>query len=94
MLYKNLPEGKVFSVIFFRMLLDGLAAVIFLVHGRFSYFGAVMKAHFSYYKSIGKLRRKREALKKPGESNTTGLILNKSIIFEFYIKGIKTFNRL
>jgi hypothetical protein len=94
MLYKNLPRGKVFSVILIRLILDGLAGIVFLVHGRFSYLGAVLKAHFSYYKNIGRLRRKRETVKKLGEKNTTGLILNKSIIFEFYIRGIKTYNRL
>jgi GT2 family glycosyltransferase len=94
MLYKNLPGERMFPVIFFRMLLDGLAAVIFLFEGRFSYFGAVLKAHISFYKSIGKLRKKREMVKKLGDCNPSGLILNKSIIFEFYIKGKKTFNRL
>ena len=94
MLYKNLPDNRLFSVIFSRMLLDGLAAGIFLFTARFSYFGAVLKAHLSFYKSIGKLRRKREVVKNLGECNSSGLILNKSIIFEFYIKGKKTYNRL
>jgi GT2 family glycosyltransferase len=94
LLYKNLPDDKLSSRLLSRMILDGLAAVIFLVKGRFSYFNAIFKAHISYYKSKGELRRKREMVKKLGENNTSGFILNKSIIFEFYIKGIKTYNRL
>ena len=94
MLYKNLPDDRLFSIIFSRMLLDGLAAGMFLFTGRFSYFGAVLKAHLSFYKNIGKLRRKRELVKKLGECNPSGLILNKCIIFEFYIKGKKTYTRL
>jgi GT2 family glycosyltransferase len=94
LLYKNLPDDRLFSILFSRMILDGLAAVVFLVKGRFSYFNATLKAHISYYKSKGKLRRKREMVKKLGENYTSGIILNKSIIFEFYIKGIKTYNRL
>jgi GT2 family glycosyltransferase len=94
LLYKNLPDEKLSSRLLSRMILDGLAAVIFLVKGRFSYFNAIFKAHISYYKSKGELRRKREMVKKLGENNTSGFILNKSIIFEFYIKGIKTYNRL
>lgn len=94
MLYKNLPDDRLSSVLSLRMILDGMAAVIFLATGRFSYFRAVLRAHISYYKSIGDLRRKREIVKKFGEFHAPGLILNKSIVFEFYIKGIKTFNRL
>jgi GT2 family glycosyltransferase len=94
MLHKNLPEDRLVTVIFSRMILDGLSAVVFLFKGRFSYFKAVLKAHISYYKSIRKLGRKRKILKNLGECDTKGLILNKSIIFEFYIKGIKTYNRL
>jgi GT2 family glycosyltransferase len=94
MLYKNLPDERLFTVLFARMILDGLAAVMFLAKGRFSYFRAILEAHISYYKSIGVLREKRKMLKEPCEDHTPGLILNKSIVFEFYIKGIKTYNRL
>jgi len=94
MLYKNLPDNRLFSVLIIKMILDGLAAVMFLAKGRFSFFRAILKAHINYYKSIGELRKKRKMLKKLGEDHTSGLILNKSIIFEFYIKGIKTYNRL
>jgi GT2 family glycosyltransferase len=94
MLYKNLPDDKLFSTLFIRRVLDGLAAVIFLLIGRFSYFNAVLKAHLSYYKSLPDLKRKRESVRKLGDDKTPGLILNKSIIYEFYIKGIKYFNRL
>jgi len=94
MLYKNLPDNRLFSVLLIRRILDGVAAVMFLVKGRFSYFRAVLKAHTSYYKCIGELRRKRDLLKKSGEDQIPGLILNKSLVFEFYIKGIKTYNRL
>jgi len=94
MLYKNLPDDRLFSVLFLRRILDGLAAVMFLAKGRFSYFRAVLKAHISYYKSIGELRRKREMVKKTGKDRTLQLILNKSIVFEFYVKGNKTYNCL
>ena len=94
MLYKNLPDDRLFSTLLIRRIFDGLAAVMFLMKGRFSYFRAVLKAHVSYYNSIGELKRKRELVKKLGTDQTEGLIMNKSIIFEFYIKGVKTYNRL
>jgi GT2 family glycosyltransferase len=94
MLYKNLPDGRLFQILFVRLILDGLAAFMFLFKGRPGYCKAVLKAHISFYKSIRELRRKRKKVKKPGEDSSTGLILNKSIVFEFYVKGIKTYNRL
>jgi GT2 family glycosyltransferase len=94
MLYKNLPDERLFTILFIRMILDGLAAIMFLAKGRFSYFRAILEAHISYYKSVGVLRKKRKMLKELREDHNPGLILNKSIVFEFYIKGIKTYNRL
>jgi len=94
MLYKNLPDDRLFQILFVRMILDGLAALMFLFKGRPGYFNAVLKAHKSFYKRIGELRRKREKVKKLGEDPPNGLILNKSIVFEFYVKGIKTYSRL
>jgi GT2 family glycosyltransferase len=94
LLYKNLPDNKFSSVLFFRMLLDGLAAVYFLMQGSFSSFKAVWKAHMDYYKVLGQLKEKRKAVKKLEVNTDSEPILNKSIVFEFYIKGNKTYNSL
>jgi GT2 family glycosyltransferase len=94
MLFKNLPDDRLFQILLVRMILDGLAAFMFLFKGRPGYSKAVLKAHIGFYKSIAVLRRKREKVKKLGNSLFPGLILNKSIIFEFYFKGIKTYSRL
>ncbi len=94
MLYKNLPDDRLHQVMFKRMLLDGLAALSFLLKGNAAYFRSVWKAHISYYRSIKELKIKRAAVKELGKNNSDELILNKSIIFEFYIKGLKTYDRL
>jgi GT2 family glycosyltransferase len=94
MLYKNLPDERSSRILFFRKLLDGLAAVMFLIRGRFSYFNAIWNAHISYYRSISKLKQKRAIVSKLGEDHASETILNKSIVFEFYIKGNRTFNCL
>ena len=94
MLYKNLPADRLFLILFSRMILDGLAAAMFLAKGRLSYFRAVLKAHFSFYKNFGELRKKRDLVKKIGERNPPKLIMNKSIVFEFYVKGNKTYRSL
>ena len=94
MLYKHLPEKGFFSTLFKRKILDGMAAAMFLAKGRFRHAGAVLMAHISYYRSIGELRKKRVRALNLGTDHTSGLIMNKSVVFEFYIKGKKTYKRL
>jgi len=94
LLYKNLPDDKRARIMFTRKLLDGLAAVYFLLQGSFKSFRAVWKAHMDYYKVIDTLREKRKAVKSIEiKSDCTG-VLNKSIVYQFYIKGNKTYNSL
>jgi len=47
-----------------------------------------------YYKSLHKLREKRRVVKKLAVKDTFDAVLNKSIVFEFYIKGNKTYSSL
>jgi GT2 family glycosyltransferase len=94
LLYKNLPENNLQQILFVRRLLDGLAAVFFLLKGSFKSVKAVWKAHMDYYKASATLRDKRESVKKLEVNKVGAPILNKSIVFEFYIKGNKTYNSL
>jgi GT2 family glycosyltransferase len=94
MLHKNLEDKKLFYILFIRRILDGLAALMFLFTGKTEYFKSVIIAHMEYYKCQGELKQKRLAVKELGEYENDGLILNKSIVLEFYIKGNKTFNDL
>ncbi len=94
LLYKNLPDNKLFRVLFIRKILDGMAAIMFLFNGSFSSVLSVWKAHMDYYRSLKELREKRIAVKKLEEVDFPPHVLNKSIVFEFYAKGNKTFNSL
>jgi GT2 family glycosyltransferase len=94
LLYKNLPDNKLRRVMFIRKLLDGLAAIMFLIKGNFSSFKSVWKAHIDYYKNLSDLKVKRKMVKKLEVIPFPALILNKSIVFEFYIKGHKTYSSL
>lgn len=94
LLYKNLPDDKLQRVLFFRRLLDGLAAIYFLLQGSFRSVGAVWKAHIGYYRAIDKLRIKRLDVKKLEVTHFDAPVLNKNIIFEFYVKGNKTYTSL
>lgn len=94
LLYKNLPDNKLNSVLFIRRILDGLAAVYFLLQGSFSSVASVWRAHIDYYRAMDKLKEKRKAVKKLEINSAHETVLNKSIVFEFYVKGHKTYKSL
>jgi GT2 family glycosyltransferase len=94
MLYKNLPPRGRCGKLFIRLLLDGLAAIIFLLQGEIKAVGSVWRAHMDFYRNLSNLKTKRAQIERPFPGNPGKFILNKSIVFEFYIKGNRTFDRL
>lgn len=94
LLYKNLPDNTLHTILFVRKLLDGLAAIIFLIKGKPGNVKAIWKAHVDYYKSIKRLKEKRRFVLDLSISSATGKLMNKSVVFRFYIKGEKTFSSL
>ncbi|SMG47381.1 glycosyltransferase family 2 protein [Arenibacter troitsensis] len=88
-LVKNLPGPKVFPIILIRMVLDGLAALHFIVQGRFKHFWAIVQAHFSFYRNFRKIYKKREK-----DCYTGDYYLIKSIVWAYYINHVKNFNNL
>lgn len=94
LLYKNLPDKKFNTILFKRKLLDGLAAGYFLFKGSLTNVRAVWKAHMDYYKAVPVLKEKRKIVKASEVNDSQELIMNKSVIFEFYLKGNKTYQSL
>jgi len=94
LLYKNLPGNILRSTLFKRKILDGVAAIFFLMKGQLRSTAAVWRAHMAFCMTRSLLREKRNAL-NPGYSSVKNPhILNKSIVFEFYVKGIRTYTGL
>jgi GT2 family glycosyltransferase len=94
LLYKNLPDNKLHTTLFIRKLLDGLSAIRFLLKGDPGNYRSVWIAHIEYYKHKSDLKEKRKMVKKLEVIHSPAKILNKSIVFEFYVKGNKTYNSL
>lgn len=94
LLYKNLEKEELGRIIFIRKILDGLAAIRFLLSGKAAHLGAVWKAHKDFNNKREELRRKREKGLSENNGNYPRHILNKSIVFEFYARGKKTFRSL
>ncbi len=94
LLYKNLPKGELYKTLFFRMILDGVAAFQFLTTGQFKSFVSVLRAHWDFYKSLNKLKSKREELLVKTLRTTHPEIYQGSIIFDFFIAKKKKFSSL
>ena len=94
LLYKNLPERKLHKVLFIRRILDGLAAFLFISKGNFKAVQSIWKAHLDYYRNIETLKAKRKEVLLLPCKEADKLIMNKSIVFEFYVKGNQTFSSL
>ena len=88
MLTKNLPKNKLVSIIFVRLLLDGLAGIQFLFKGKFNHFWVIIKAHFHYYHLINKTLKKRKA---PQSENYYYI---KSIVYKYFVKNGTIFGKL
>ncbi len=90
LLYKNLPDKLLRRTILIRRILDGVAALRFCFMGMFRNVRAISRAHHDFRKNIRQLKKKRTMTK--GENSS--LMLNKSIVFRFYLIGERTFGSL
>ena len=90
LLYKNLPDDRVFEVFAKRLVLDGIAAMKFLFTAGFKDFWAVSKAHYNFYSTLGKTRAKRKLLHHAPFRN----VYRKNIVFEYFLRKKKKFSDL
>lgn len=86
---KNLPRRKAFLLIFIRLLLDGVAGIRFVLQFRWPHCWAIVRAHWSFYAHFPKMYRKRERTRHRNDYFAV-----KSIVWEYYIKGVRKFNIL
>ena len=90
LLYKNLPANRVFWVIFYRILLDWVAAIKFLFSGGLADFWAVTRAHFAFYKRIPSIRKVR----KTATLRPVSQMYQRNIVFENFLKGKRKYSEL
>jgi GT2 family glycosyltransferase len=90
MLVKN-HQGLLFPKLFFRMTLDGIAAVKFLTEGNFLFTWKVFLAHMTLYRNFGKMYRKRLALKADKQAFFK---YDGSILWAYFIQKNKTYSSL
>jgi GT2 family glycosyltransferase len=88
MLTKNLPKQKLYPVLLMRLVLDGLAGIQFLASGKITHCFAIARAHFVFYSLFFSFLKKRGYVQKPLYYKTS------SIVYKYYIRGIKVFSEL
>jgi len=94
LLTKNYHQGNYTLKMIYRMILDGLAGIKFLLDGHPDHSLAIVKAHFSFYGKFRKFRAKRRVIKKQVSNfNPTGQF-KKSIVFKYFIGRVRTFSEL
>jgi hypothetical protein len=62
LLFKNLPAKSLITKLPARMILDGMAAFVFLLKGEFGACGKVFLAHMKFYGSLPHLIKKRKGI--------------------------------
>lgn len=94
MLYKNLPQEELASVMRVRAALDYVAALNFLLKGEFSNMWAVIRARRAFHS----LRPSFAAAREENLKKTSLLIIpertKNSILAQFYLHGKRLFSRL
>ncbi len=93
MLLKNLPKGKAFGLILWRLTLDFVAALQMLLGKPKSGIWYVFKAHIDFYRSLSKTLKKRKAQL---ESNRFDYeqVYKKSIVWQFFVRKKQYFSQL
>lgn len=92
MLYKNLYPGEKLWKLFYRMNLDGIAALKNLLKGNMSGFIAITKAHCSFYSWLF-FHRKESLFPLKYNRNLHGRY-QKLVVWQYFINGKTTFSKL
>ncbi len=98
MLLKNDMSGFRILKFISRLILDGIAGLKMILDGKWQNCLAVIRAHFGVYKRlpyvIGKRRQLKESLKARGIKGKNPSFYNKSIVYQYFVKGRKSYQEL
>ena len=92
MLFKNLSPGTFWPVLFSRMVLDGMAALVFLVQGHPDFFKKVFRAHIDFHRQRKSLHEKRRAIQRHRVARPHGILRNSIILLPAF--GYRTFDKV
>jgi GT2 family glycosyltransferase len=94
MLAKNLPSGRLRRTIFTRQIFDGVAAIVFLFNGGVPAVRAVLKAHRDFRRERSNIVTRRNMTPPCDIYDPPHTMMNRSILFEYYINKRKKYSEL
>lgn len=99
-LFKNEPATTLLWLLPLRLVLDGVAGLLFLSQGKYDHIRAIFRAHWDFFPHLGKLYQKRAMYKKRIQASTiaapnvdTGR-LRGSVVWAYFVEGKRTFREL
>lgn len=95
LLLKNEKAGRLLWLLPARLVLDGVAALKYLLSGNFREVGVIFRAHMGFYRMARyTLSQRRNFRKMHGDVWAKGGRYPGAIIWQYFAKGVKTFAQL
>lgn len=94
LLFKNLPGRELATKLPMRMILDGVAAFVFIFKGEFRSFGRVFTAHLKFYSNLPSLTKKRRNIINTSKNRSLNLTTGKSIVWNYFILKRRKFSEI
>lgn len=97
---KNDPLPKILWLIPLRLILDGLAGLLFMAQGKFALIASILKAHWSFFPklpyTLKKRRRYQEMIDKIRIQAAPRLsaVYPRSVVWQYYAQGRQKFKDL
>lgn len=91
---KNHPSKFIFFIILFRLLLDGIAALKFLLEGYPTLVWQVLKAHLVFYSWIPRLLKERSLQPKLKAQEDDKTLFKGNVVWRYFVKKQRTFYEL
>lgn len=93
LLLKNLPVSRLWWLLPFRLILDGVSGMRALLKGDFKEVGAIISAHWHFFITLGIWWQKRKAVRKWAVQDTQNAIYPGSLIFEYFVRKKTRFSQ-
>ena len=94
LLTKHLPAGRLIWMLPWRLLLDLVSAIQAMIAGKDKESDAIFRAHGDYFKHWGLWLNKRNEIDERVPYRKIRGIYNRSIVWQYFINGIKKFSHL
>ena len=94
LLYKTLPAGRLWKVMFLRFWLDALASVRFILRGQYRSFLAVWRARFDFWCLLPQFRKDRKENLRQAKLKSVPEQSSFSLLWQYHVKGRKTWKTL